>query len=109
MVDIHCHILPGVDDGARDWEVSLAMCQMAAQDGIRHIVATPHANAEFVYDRAAHAALLAELRHRCGDDLTFSLGCDFHFSFENFQDVLRTPEGAIRAPRRYLLVLGTRK
>jgi protein-tyrosine phosphatase len=104
MVDIHCHILPAVDDGARDWQTALAMCQIAAQDGIRHIVATPHANAEFIYNREAHAALLAELRSRCGDDLTFSLGCDFHFSFENFQDVLRSPERYCIEGTRYLLV-----
>src|SRR5215471_11449444 len=104
MVDIHCHILPGVDDGARSWEVSLAMCEVAARDGIRHIVATPHANAEFAYDRAALTALLNELRARCGDELTFSLGCDFHFSFENFQDVQRAPERYCIEGTRYLLV-----
>jgi protein-tyrosine phosphatase len=42
MVDIHCHLLPGVDDGADDWEVSLEMGRIAAADGITTIVATPH-------------------------------------------------------------------
>ncbi len=42
MIDIHNHILPGVDDGARDIEESLAMARIAEQDGIRHIIATPH-------------------------------------------------------------------
>ena len=104
MIDIHCHILPGVDDGARNWGTPLAMCEMAAHDGIRHIVATPHANSEFTYDRAAHAGLLDELRSRCGDELTFSLGCDFHLSYENFQDVLRTPARYCIDGTRYLLV-----
>ena len=54
MVDIHSHILPGVDDGAPRVEVALAMCRMAAADGIRHLVATPHANDEYTYDREGH-------------------------------------------------------
>ena len=43
MIDIHCHLLPDVDDGAKSWEVTLEMCRMAAADGTTHIVATPHA------------------------------------------------------------------
>jgi protein-tyrosine phosphatase len=42
MIDIHCHILPGVDDGAADMEASLAMARRAVEDGIEVIVATPH-------------------------------------------------------------------
>ncbi len=42
FVDIHCHILPGIDDGARDWEEAIGMAEMAVADGIRTIVATPH-------------------------------------------------------------------
>ena len=42
MIDLHCHILPGLDDGPSDMAKSLAMCRMAAQDGITHVVATPH-------------------------------------------------------------------
>lgn len=44
MVDIHCHILPDIDDGPADLETSVAMCRIAASDGIRTIVATPHVN-----------------------------------------------------------------
>lgn len=43
MIDIHSHILPEVDDGARSLEESLAMARMAAGDGITHMIATPHA------------------------------------------------------------------
>lgn len=42
MIDIHCHILPGIDDGAPDIETSMKMAQIAFQDGIRAIIATPH-------------------------------------------------------------------
>ena len=42
MIDIHCHLLPGLDDGARDRETTLRMLRTAAEDGIRGIVCTPH-------------------------------------------------------------------
>lgn len=42
MIDFHSHILPGIDDGARDVETSLAMLQASAADGVTHLVATPH-------------------------------------------------------------------
>ena len=42
MFDLHSHILPGLDDGASDWDQSLAMARMAVRDGIRHVVCTPH-------------------------------------------------------------------
>ncbi len=44
MIDIHCHILNGIDDGARDLETSIRMCRVAEMNGIKHIVATPHTN-----------------------------------------------------------------
>lgn len=46
MIDIHCHILPAIDDGASNLEVSLAMADIAINDGISHIVATPHIKGE---------------------------------------------------------------
>ena len=42
MIDIHCHILPGIDDGARNAKESLRMAKIAAADGVKKIVATPH-------------------------------------------------------------------
>lgn len=41
-IDIHCHILPGIDDGAETMEETLKMLKMAAEDGIRQMIATPH-------------------------------------------------------------------
>ena len=44
MLDLHCHILPGLDDGAKDLETALEMAAMAADSGVTHIFATPHCN-----------------------------------------------------------------
>ena len=49
MVDIHTHILPGIDDGARDIYDTLEMAQIAADNGITDIVATPHCNIPGLY------------------------------------------------------------
>lgn len=47
MIDIHCHILPGVDDGPADTEQALAMARTAVKDGITDIIATPHISDAF--------------------------------------------------------------
>ena len=44
MIDIHSHVLPGVDDGSEDMEMSLALAEMAADSGVTGLVATPHCN-----------------------------------------------------------------
>lgn len=103
MVDIHTHILPGVDDGARSWEMALHMCQMAIEDGITHIVASPHSNDEYIYDRKEFTALLHDLASRVGPELTFSLGCDFHFSYDNLVTLESTPHLFTIGSTQYLL------
>ncbi len=104
MVDIHCHLLPDVDDGSRSWEMSVAMCQMALADGVDHIVATPHANHEYDYSRERFAEMLTRLRDMTGNTIGLSLGCDFHFSFENIKDALVNPERYCIGGTSYLLV-----
>ncbi len=47
MIDIHCHILPGVDDGPVDTEQALAMARTAVKDGITDMIATPHISDSF--------------------------------------------------------------
>ncbi len=107
MIDIHCHLLPATDDGAKNWDVTLEMCRMAAADGTTHIVATPHANHEYRYDRGAHLALLNEVRARIADagiHLALTLGCDFHFSFENIEDAIAHPDRYVIGDTRYMLI-----
>lgn len=41
-IDIHCHILPALDDGAKNMEKTKAMLQLAYKEGIRGVIATPH-------------------------------------------------------------------
>jgi protein-tyrosine phosphatase len=104
VIDIHCHILAEVDDGPKSWDVSQQMCRMAAADGIEHIVATPHANDHYHYDREYLTQVLDYLRQLSGGQPSLSLGCDFHLSYENVQEVLVRPEKYLIEGSRYLLV-----
>jgi len=104
MVDIHCHILPEVDDGARSWDIAVEMCRLAAADGITHIVATPHANDKYTYDREQHQERAKLLMERTGGVPEISVGCDFHFSFENVQEALVHPSSYTIGQSKYMLV-----
>lgn len=51
MIDMHCHILPYLDDGARDWDEAIRMAMVAVDNGIHTIIATPHhGNGRFMND-----------------------------------------------------------
>lgn len=104
MIDIHCHILAEVDDGPRSWDVSQEMCRMAAADGIEHIVATPHANERYAYDREQHQQSLRHLSALTGGVPQLSLGCDLHLSYENLKAVLARPDDYTIQNSRYLLL-----
>ena len=103
MIDIHCHILPFTDDGPRSWEESLQMCELAAADGITHIVATPHCNARYPFDYEACSRKIDELRARFSE-LQFSLGCEFNLSDEGLQRVAEHPEHYTIGQTSYILV-----
>lgn len=62
MIDIHCHILPDIDDGPKTFDESMAMARMAAADGIAGIVATPHLN-EKMYDHVEISRRVSWLNH----------------------------------------------
>jgi len=104
MVDIHSHILPGIDDGSQSWEMTAEMCRAAAADGVTHIVATPHANHRYEYNRERFTAMLGQLHDSADGKLRFSLGCDFHFSYENIQDALEHPRRYTIGDTPYLLI-----
>ena len=104
MVDIHFHLLPGLDDGPDTLEMALEMAERAAADGTTHIVATPHANPNFLFDSELIAQRAAELRSKVGDRLKIFTGCDFHLSFENLQDIQKHPQRYTIDGKGYLLV-----
>jgi len=89
MVDVHCHILPGLDDGPDAIEESLAMAESAINDGITHVVATPHCSSEYSFDYSQVQHLRERLQSEIGDRLILATGCDFHLNPENI-DALRT-------------------
>jgi protein-tyrosine phosphatase len=83
MVDLHCHILPGLDDGPSTMDESLAMAEMAVADGITRVVATPHASERYLFEFARVRQLCGELQARVGGGLEIATGCDFHLNPEN--------------------------
>lgn len=104
LIDIHSHILPGIDDGARTLAESVAMLRMAAAAGTTDIVATPHANQRYVYDEALVESKLQELRVAAGNGIRVHRGCDFHLTPENVSEALADPAKYSIAGRGYLLV-----
>jgi protein-tyrosine phosphatase len=50
FIDIHCHLLPGIDDGSNSWEESLQMARMAVADGFQAIICTPHQMGGFAHN-----------------------------------------------------------
>ena len=81
MIDIHSHILPSVDDGARGLEESLKMAEIAAADGIEQMVATPHLFNGLSKDPepAEICDRIAELQSGIGEKLKILPGCEAHF------------------------------
>jgi protein-tyrosine phosphatase len=92
MVDIHCHLLPGLDDGPETLETALEMAEMAIADGITHVVATPHANARYPYLPKMVRERQVEIQTRVAGRLTIVTGCDFHLNYENLQDLAQHQE-----------------
>jgi len=104
MVDIHCHILPGIDDGAESLEIAQAMGEMAIADGITHVIGTPHASPNYRFSPRLNRERLDELQAIFSGRLVLATGCDFHLSFENLQDIRLDPSRFTLNQKNYLLV-----
>lgn len=104
MVDIHCHILPGLDDGADSLETARAMGEMAVADGITHVIGTPHASPDYAFDPQRVKERRDELQALFEGRLVLATGCDFHLSFENLQDIRRDAHRFTLNQKNYLLV-----
>ena len=102
FVDIHSHVLHGLDDGAQMIEDSLAMLEIAARSGTTDLVATPHSNTQYVFRPELIAEQIAELQPRT--PVRLHPGCDFHLSVGNIQDALAHPEKYTVNHGAYLLV-----
>jgi protein-tyrosine phosphatase len=104
MIDIHCHILPGIDDGAKTLDESISMARVAATLGTTDIVATPHANQHYSFDPEVIEQKVEELQRAVGDLVRIHVGCDFHLSATNIQDALANPTKYAINHRSYVLV-----
>jgi len=104
LIDIHSHILPGLDDGSKSLEESVAMVRMAAKSGTTDIVATPHANQEYTFDPVVVHQRITEVQAAAGDSPRIHYGCDFHLTMENIEDALKAPEKYSIDHQGYLLV-----
>jgi protein-tyrosine phosphatase len=101
-VDLHSHILYGLDDGAKTSEQSLEMLAIAARSGTTDIVATPHANGQYVFRPEVIEQRIAELSAQT--TVRIYPGCDFHLQFDNIEDALAHPEKYTVNHNGYLLV-----
>ncbi len=104
MIDIHHHLLYGLDDGPRDLEMSCAMVDAAIANGITHIVCTPHANDRWAFTPEINREKLAAIETYAAGRITLGLGCDFHLSYDNIQDQFANPRRYSINGLQYLLV-----
>lgn len=97
MVDIHCHILPETDDGSDSLEESVEMCRMAAADGIKTIVATPHMfdGVHKTPDRDSIRERIARVMQACDNCVEIVPGGEVRYSHEIF-DESHDPHSRIR-------------
>lgn len=72
IIDMHCHILPGVDDGARDVETSLAMLEASRAQGVQYMVATPH-----FYATRDRVDTFLDRRREAWETLKSRMGADY--------------------------------
>jgi protein-tyrosine phosphatase len=103
MIDIHTHLLPGVDDGSPSFDVSLGVLERFAAAGVTEVVCTPHLTAGRAGQApvAEHAALLAELQARAPRGLTLHSGWEIMLDAPNVD--LTAPHLALAGSRAVLV------
>ena len=102
LVDIHSHILYGLDDGAKTLDDSVEMLRIAAEGGTTDIVATPHANSQYRLDVALVDRRIAELGAHTA--LRIHRGCDFRLQPDNIMDALAHPDKYTINAQGYLML-----
>ena len=107
MIDLHCHLLPGIDDGSPDRDTALAMARMAVADGITHIACTPHITTGVYDNSAATIGALTEEVSRVlqeqGIDLTLLTGADVHMAPDLVQKLRDKRVPTLNDTRYFLL------
>ena len=103
MIDIHSHLLPGVDDGSRSFETSVAVLERFAAEGVECVVLTPHLNASRIADAPHdfHVEILAELRSKAPAVPELRLGWEIMLDEPNKD--LRSPKLALGGSRAVLV------
>ncbi len=104
MIDIHSHVLPGLDDGAGTLEEGFEMVKVAAAAGSTDLVATPHSNAQFQFDEDRVEEAFRNLSALSAGMINLYRGCDCHLTLRNLQDALVRPARYTINGSRYLLV-----
>jgi len=106
MIDIHCHILPNVDDGAHSLEESLEMCRLSAEDGINIMVATPHAHDSVhkTHDPGFLRIKVDELNRQLNGKPQIKIGCELRFTHDIVRNVCQSRTAPTLADGPYVLV-----
>jgi protein-tyrosine phosphatase len=104
VIDIHSHILPGLDDGARTLEESLEMVKLAAAGGTTDMVATPHASTLYRFNETQVRNAFRMLCAAASESPRLHLGCEVHLNYTNLQNVLCRPESYTLNQSKYLLL-----
>lgn len=93
LFDVHCHIVPGVDDGAGDIEESMALIDAEYADGVRSIILTPHFRMRMFENRESSVreayALLCGAVSKKYPDMKLYLGCELHEHGEMIEHIER--------------------
>lgn len=91
LCDIHTHILPGVDDGARSMDMSMSMIDIAYDDGVRQIAATPHWHpVKCTYDHSRLLDVFDDFTRRVEDrypDMKLSLGREIYYNSDIIEEL----------------------
>jgi len=108
MIDLHCHILPGIDDGPKNWEMSLEMAKAAVDEGITHILATPHhMNRHWMNPKSDVLLLVNELQERIDNEnipLTIFPGQEVRLHGEILQNIQKDEICFIDEFNQYILI-----
>ncbi|ABO51500.1 PHP C-terminal domain protein [Desulforamulus reducens MI-1] len=108
MIDLHCHILPNIDDGAKDQAISLEMAAKAVQEGITTIIATPHCIPEVYFtERQAILSAVAELQKLldgAGLPLKILPGMEVHLTLDAAQRLAQGSALTLNDTGKYVLL-----